>query len=162
MKTKPDWKIKREQELKSKLNCFLFYLTMIGVTFAILAFAYYRDNVATPSINTETEVETETETELIRYAQDDYRESIDKMTISIEEEFCIYEREGYWYIYCVVTEVNEDTYVVQMPWNEYEEFYMIQDPPIDEFGNPDFTVVVFKVPKELLNDYDKYVVINVI
>lgn len=70
--------------------------------------------------------------------------------------------EEYLYILCEVTEINTDTYMCLMPNGELHEFFMFQDPPIDDNGNPYFEQVFFKVHKANQDDYTKYKPIGVI
>ena len=71
-----------------------------------------------------------------------------------------YEYKDMYYIFCNVTECNADTFIVEIN-GEYEEFYMIDDYPIDENGKPEFESVVFKVLKQCYEDYDAWIVVDV-
>ena len=171
---KPKWKIKRERELAVHWEFFFLNLatSLLMVVFALIIGSLVYYCITGTKLGDDTEVvintEEETETELIRFPQDndypqnEYDEWVDEITTPIEVSPGIDEYEGYWYIFCVVEEVKKDTFVAQMPWNEYEEFYMMADPPLNDFGEPEFTIVVFKVPKELWTDFSKYEVISVV
>ena len=151
----PQWKKERKEELQAKFFVYCVLVPMIIV--GAILFVKGIDRVFSEEILTESTENKETET--ITVIETEFEEEI---TTPTEISLGIEEYKGDWFVFCVVTEIREDTFVVEMPWGDLEEFYMMQDPPIDDFGNPYFTTVVFRVPKELWTDFSKYEVISVV
>ena len=77
-------------------------------------------------------------------------------------EYGIYEFGNTYYILCEVTECNPETFDAIVPNGNIETFYMVDDYPIDDNGNPIMKSVLFKVLKSAYDDYDAWVVIDVI
>ena len=73
----------------------------------------------------------------------------------------IYEYKDTYYIFCIVTECNDETFTVVAPNGSLQEFYLMDDYPIDDNGNPCFESVVFKVLEQCYEDYDAWIVIDV-
>ena len=137
--------------MKKIVNALLVIILVVSVGILI------KPNFPTTEpIETETEVselvtETETETEIV----------FDEITTPIPVIVGVDEYEDDYYIFCSVEEIKSDTFVVRLPNGELEEFYMLSDPPIDDNGNPMFTIVVFKVAKHECYDFDKWVAFSV-
>ncbi len=71
------------------------------------------------------------------------------------------ETTEYIYVICDVTETNEEFFTALMPNGELHEYYMVEDFPIDEEGNPSFELVCFKVATETQDDYSTYETVTV-
>ena len=124
------------------LVCAFLFVIYATVQVADAMNKTYIDQTETESEYTDTETDTE-------------------ITTPIPVSAGIYEYEDMYYIFCVVTSCNEETFTAQLPNGEYESFYMIEDYPIDDNGNPYFESVVFKVLKEFYADYDAWIVMDV-
>ena len=89
-------------------------------------------------------------------------ETIETETIENNQmDIGTYEYKDTYYIICNVTECNMETFTVVVPNGSLQEFYMIDDFPIDDNGNPYFESVMFKVLKQGYEDYDAWIVIDV-
>lgn len=106
----------------------------------------------------ETETETEFTTELPFTPTTELEEEV---TTTTEIVPGIEADDKYLYIFCEVTETTPNTFTALLPNGNLEEFYMIQDPPIDSNGNPWFSVVVFRVEKGNEDNLDAWKVLTV-
>ena len=104
-------------------------------------------------------VPTETETEQNYFTPTTELE--EEITTPIPIGVGMYEYNGVIFIHCEVTETNSDTFVTLLPNGELHEFYMIQDPPIDDNGNPWFSLVWFVVEKGNESNLDAWRVLTV-
>lgn len=128
--------------------CFsiVLFLTMIQVNKLEKRVDELQTSMETTLTETKTET-TETETE-------------SETKMEIETNDYVHIHNGYVYIECTVTELNWETFTVLLPNGTLETFNMVQDPPIDDEGNPWITVVWFRVPTELYNDLNAWEVIS--
>ena len=69
--------------------------------------------------------------------------------------------QNYTYPICDVVELNAETFTAILPNGNLEVFYMIEDFPIDEEGNPYFELVCFKVPTETMDNLNTWEVVGV-
>ena len=107
---------------------------------------------------------TETKAEVIAEIP---TETVSTETISVETtqtpmELGTYEYGNKYYVLCEVTECNMETFTIVAPDGSLQEFYMIEDYPIDDNGNPIMKTVLFKVLKSAYEDYNAWIVIDVI
>lgn len=86
-----------------------------------------------------------------------YKEEMATETETNSEE----QYENYTYVICDVTETNTKFFVAEMPNGELHEYYMVEDYPIDELGNPYFELVCFKVTMETQDNYSTYEIVAV-
>ena len=100
---------------------------------------------------------TETETEIFTPTT----EIEEEITTPIPIGVGMYEYNGYIFIHCEVTETTPTTFVAKLPNGNLETFYMIQDPPIDDEGNPWFSLVWFIVEEENFSNLNDWVVLTV-
>lgn len=153
-------KIKRRREMVSTAirHAYLTFVALFMV--GLFAYGFHTGHFQIPKWDKEV-VSTETET-----TTKDYFEEMDfstEITTPTEIALGIEYYDGYYYVFCEVAECNGDTFIAILPTDgSYQEFYMIADPPVDDFGNPEFTICVFKVAEEdfYANNYDAWVVIN--
>jgi hypothetical protein len=129
--------------------------TTLLVTFLLGAFlfvVYATTQIADAMGETET-TETETET--------DFPDFSTEVTTTTEICLGVEADENYFYIFCEVVETTPETFTALLPNGNLETFYMIQDPPIDDEGNPWFSVVVFRVEKGNESNLDAWRVLTV-
>lgn len=120
----------------------------------------------TETVTTETDFKTETETETeVEWTSEEMEIVENEITTPrpVPTLIGVYEYKGYLHINCAVTDISDDyeTFTVFLPTGEYEEFYMIQDPPVDDECNPYFERITFIVPKESYEDLNQWKVFAV-
>lgn len=157
-------KIKRRREITSTAIRHGFFTGIAVLTVGLFAYGFHTGVVRIPK-GEEVATETETETEIIRdkvyddFVVEDYE---DEITTPIEIMPGVEYYDGVYFVWAIA-ECDGDTFNALLPTNgSWQTFNMVDNPPIDDFGNPYFEVCIFIVDEEDFEteNYSNWIVIS--
>lgn len=142
--------MERETEMKRNNIEWFFKGTVIGLFVMMLVLSYRINTLENTIKDLYVKTETETNAEVNETTEINKETESEKDYSYLDEidENMMFEHDDYIYFACTVTELDWHTYTVIVPNGNLETFHMVQDPPIDDYGNPCFYLVWYKVHKD--------------